>query len=659
MTKNLTLLILSAFTLFAEAQTPVVPSAQQYGKIDASDLEMKACDFEKDANAMVLFRTGDIYYDQAFNIVGKYHKRIKIFNDNAKDVANIRIEFDGGNRLETLSGIQAQTVNLVDGKIEITKLDKKLIYLQHVDKVRDVYVFTMPNVKAGSVIEYQYEWGTNAFYNFPNWYFQEKLPVRYSELTTEIPELFYFKAQTRTRVPFVKRASSTSSKTMGSGSTVTSYNCEKELKALANIPSLRDEPYMSSDVDNLQSIIFQLTSINLLDGVEHSFNDTWAKIGGTLADDEDFGGQLKRKLTNEDAIITKASAIKSLDEKIAYVFNEVRNTMKWNESDRWYTNDGTSKAWDNKSGNSAEINLIVYHLLKKSGVKAYPMIVSTRDNGKVNPFYPALYQFNRAVVYIPVDSTKKYILDATGKYNTYNEIPDNLLNSSGLYIDKEEKVFNILFLQRTAPVRQVVLINGEIKPTGKMSGTAQLSSFSYNRINAIKKYKTDGEKKYIDYLRENDNNLKISSVKFDAMEIDTLPLTQNINFDLDLTGSDENYIYFNPNLFTRLHTNIFLSEERSSDIDFGYPDSYSINGIYKLPAGYKIDAQPKNVSMSMPDKGITFRRVVAEQDGSLVIRYIIQFNKSIYFKENYGDFHDFFKKMHEMLNEQIVLKKSS
>src|SRR5476651_26442 len=114
MSKNLTLLILTAFTLMAKAQTPAIPSAQPFGKIDISDLEMKACDFEKDANAMVLFNTGDIYYDQQFNIVGKYHKRIKIFNDNAKDVANIRIEFDGGDRLETLSGIQAQTINLVD-----------------------------------------------------------------------------------------------------------------------------------------------------------------------------------------------------------------------------------------------------------------------------------------------------------------------------------------------------------------------------------------------------------------------------------------------------------------------------------------------------------------------------------------------------------------
>ena len=71
-----------------------------------------------------------------------------------------------------------------------------------------------------------------------------------------------------------------------------------------------------------------------------------------------------------------------------------------------------------------------------------------------------------------------------------------------------------------------------------MSGSAQLNSFSYNRISTIKNYKENGEKKYIEFLADGDNNLKISSVKFENMEVDTLPLTQKIDFDLDLVGSD-------------------------------------------------------------------------------------------------------------------------
>jgi len=559
MIKPYSLLLLGMYALTANAQTTApIPTLQPYGKIDKEDLELKSCDFEKDANAEVLFVKGDVYYDDAFNVTKEYHKRIKIFNDNAKDAANIKIEFYGGNRSESVFSIQAETINLVDGKIEITKLDKKLIYLQHLDKLRDAYVFSMPDVKAGSVIEYQYKWNSPVFYNFPDWYFQERIPVRYSELDTEIPEMLYFKTQTRTREPYAKHTTSSIGRSAGTGADAIPYNNERELRAMANLHSLPDEPYMNSDVDNLQGIIFELTSVRPLGGFLTSFVDSWAKVGGALADDDDFGSQLKRKLNGEEAIISKASALKTEDEKIAYVFNEVKNTMKWNEVDRWYTNDGTPKAWENKTGNSAEINLILYHLLKKSGVKAYPMVVSTRDHGKVNAVYPFLRQFNRAVVYIPVDSAKNYILDATGKFNTYNETPSNLLNSSGLYIDKESNMYDIIFLKKSDPVREVTLITAEIKPDGKMSGTVQVNSFSYFRIGAVKSYKTDGEKKYTDNLTDGDNNLKISSLKFENMEVDTLPLTQNIDFNLDLTGSDENYIYFKPNIFASEYRNVFF-----------------------------------------------------------------------------------------------------
>jgi len=661
MNKPFTLILLSAFALSVKAQKPpTAPSlTPEYGKIDKADLEMKTCDFEKDANAEVLFDKGSVYYDQDFNIVMERHKRIKVFNDNGKDNANIRIEFYSINRLEDISNVQAETINLNDGKVEITKIDKKLIYTQNIDKQRSALVFTMPNVRAGSVIEFKYRWQTSSYSNFPDWFFQDKIPVKYSELSTAIPEYFEFTTQLHSRQQYAKYTTSLESRSIATDDAQhpVLFSDNTAVRAMANVKSLPDEAYMSSGADNLQSVIFHLTTVKPIGGFVKTYSNTWAKVGAILADDDDFGKQLRKKLTNEEVIINKAKTLKTTQEKIAYVFNEVKNTVKWDENDSWYTNDGTSHAWDKKTGNSAEVNLILYHLLNASGVKAYPMVVSTREHGKVNPAYTFLYQFNRAVVYIPVDSTKMYILDATNKYNIYSEIPYNLLNSYGLYIDKDSKAYDLVFLKKDRTVKQVTLINAEIKADGKMTGTTQISSSAYNRINSIKRYSTDGEKKYIDYLRDNDNNLKISSIKFDDMLVDTVPLIQNIEFTLELTGSDENYIYFNPNLFTSLHSNPFLSENRYTDIDFGYLHDYQINANYKIPAGFKIDALPKSVTITMPDKSISFKRILAQQDGDIVVSYVISHKKAIYFKEDYPDFHAFYAKMNELLNEQIVLKK--
>jgi len=661
MQKSFTLLFL-ALLLWATSSAQIkkiVSDAPAYGKLDQADLELKTCEFEKDANAMVLSDKAELYYDDNLNIVVERHKRIKILTDAGKKQADIRVEYYGGNRYEYITGLQGQIFNLVNGKTEITKLDKKQIFTENVDKSRMAMVFSFPNVKAGSVIEYKYKQTINSMSYLPDWYFQADIPVRYSELITSIPEWFYFTLQQRNGQPFTKYNRSVDSRSISNGTnTPLMFTQNITQYVMANLPSVVHEPFMSSEIDNMQGLYFNLTSFMPPAGFTRNFSDTWAKVGGTLADDEDFGSQLKRKLVGESAIIDKAKTFKTDNEKIAYVFNEVKNTMKWNGTDRWYTNDGTVKAWEKKIGNSTEVNLILYHLLKQSGVKAYPMVVSTRDHGKVNPSYSFLYQFNRAVVYIPVDSTRRYVLDATSKYNCYQETPATLLGSYGLCIDKENKTYDLVHIKRNTPVKQVVLVNAQISPDGRMDGTASISSYSYDRFSRVENYKTNGEKKYIDYLRDNNNSLSISALKFDNMEVDTLPLNQNITFKQELTGSDKDYIYFSPNLFSSFRTNPFLSENRVSNIEFGHTRFYNITGLFKVPEGYKADALPQNISLVMPDKSITCRRTVAANDGTIVVRYIINYEQPLYFKDSYPDLREFYKRMYEVLNEQVVLKKS-
>ncbi|AMR31231.1 hypothetical protein A0256_07215 [Mucilaginibacter sp. PAMC 26640] len=630
------------FSIILKAQTPLL--VQPFGKIDKADLELKSCDFEKDANAMVLFDKANVFLTTSYQVITEIHKRIKIFNVNAKEEGDIRLEYFSGGRAQSITGLQAQTINLNNGNIEIIKVDKKQIFTEVVDDDRSALVFSFPNVQPGSVLEFKYTITANSPFDFPDWYFQSNLPNRYSILKTTVPNELYYKNLESRFQPY------TIDKEDNSGT---------HTRAMENIPSIPDEPFMTSREDNCERILFQLLSYTGSSAVySQNFSATWLKVGEGLMESEYLGTQLGKKLNGEEAIIAKAKTLASNDEKIAFVFGEVKNAMKWNNAYRKSSYDGVYRAWEKKTGNSGELNMIVCHLLKKSGVKVYPMIVSTRGNGKVNPAYPNSYKFNSLVAYVPVDSTRSYVLDASNKYNLYNQVPTNLLNTFGLCLNKDDKAYDMLFLQNTTPVRQVIMVNAEIKPDSKVTGIANVVDFAYKRMNAVERYKTDGEKKYIDYLKDDNSNLKISSIKFENMDIDTLPLKEIVDFNLELTGSDDNYIYFNPNVLGVSKTSPFLKTSRSSDIDFGYSNNYSLIGIYKLPAGFKVESLPKSISMTMPDASISFKRILGEQDGSLSVRYIIERKKSIFFKEDYAEFHEFFKKMYEMLNEPVVLKKS-
>jgi len=636
MDKIFTTLVLCIFLFYANAQTQIsnvktpnsTATTQPYGKVDMADLQMTSCDFEKDANAEVLFDFGTQASGRGLYL--ERHTRIKIFNENGKNEANIRLIYNKYNGRTGIWDLQAETINLENGKIVIVPLDNKLIYTEKIDRFSSALVFALPNVKPGSIIEFKYKQQPHDV-----WYFQSNLPTRYSEIQTDFSSRSEFRYVPHVSQPFVKDIGEP-----------TDY---RQAKALANIHSLRQEEYMGSQRDNLQRMEYIS---------RHVLLNTWSKIGELLTQFSEFGNELDYEVSGAGTIIKQARSLKTVDEKIAFLFDTVKNHMKWNENTAFFVNDGTVKAWNKGTGNSAEINLIVYQLLKKAGVKAYPLVVSSKNNGKINPANPNLFLFNNVVVYIPIDSTKSYVLDATNKFNLYNAIPQDQLNTFGLSVDEKNKDYKMVFLENPEPVMQSVFLNAEVKAGGKLSGTAEITSYSYNKITAAQKYKTDGEEKYLAYLRNNDNNVKISALKMENMEIDSLPLTQKVDFSTDLAGSDENYIYLGTNIFNRMGKNPFTSEERYSDIDFGYRDNYSINGIYKLPAGYKTDALPKTITIVSPDQSMVFKRTIIEDNGTIVVRYMLNHAKTIYFKKDYQDVRGFYKKMYELLNEQIVLKKA-
>ncbi|WP_207428370.1 DUF3857 domain-containing protein [Pedobacter sp. SYSU D00535] len=635
-------IILFVGPLLAYSQNEV----QSFGKVDVADLELKECPFEKDANAMVLFDQGDLYFDHQFDVVLAHHKRIKIFNQKAKDEGNIRIEFYS---FEKIIDVSAQTINYEGGKPVITKVDKKQIFTEVVDKSRSALVFSFPNVQDGSILEFKYKRSNGGY--IPTWFFQSDIPSRYSELKTAIPEMLVFRPHFRVKYPFAKNKKSSETRT--------GYSLDTHLYAMKDVPSLPTEPFMTSRFDNLESVIHQLVMIKPIGGFVKSFNDTWKKVAEELLEDEDFGLQLKKKISDEEVLISKAKLLKTDDEKIKYLFNEVKNNMKQNGLDRYYTINGTNKAWEKKVGTATEINLILYRLLKQSGVpNTYPMLVSTRDNGKVNIAFPSLYQFDRTVVYIPVDSLKSYVLDASEKYNSYNIYPENFLNSYGFYVDRETKSGETVSLTSSVASRKSVFLTAEIKPEGKLAGKAQVACFGYNKLHELETFKKDGEEKLKERFTTSNNGLKIKALQLEGADVDSVQLSETLDFDLELTGSDGTYIYFNPNLFTNVTKNPFLSENRVTTIDFGYNNRVSLVGSFKIPAGFKAEGLPPNINFVMPDKSIVFQRVVAEAEGQISVRYSIDFKKSVYTTDEYPMLRQFYKQMLEMLNEQVVLKKS-
>ena len=647
---------ISLFLLFLTGYVFAQSELQDWGKIEKSDLEMKECSFDKEADAMVLFDKGELYFSDKLDVYLKYHMRIKVFNEKGKKHADIRLRYYTGNNTQSISGISAQTISLneKDEKV-IQKLEGKLIYNEQVSTNVRAYVFSFPNVQPGSVIEYKYTLKTD-FLNIPDWYFQSAIPVRYSYLRQEIVDIFDYTAQINRTYPMAIDKTTTYSKSFFFGAqTPTSKMVKERVLAAKNLPALDNEPYMTANKNYLQRVTYQLNRIERHLGGWDSYLSTWEKLAEGLTESESFGSQLRKNIQGTETFIKQVKAMSGVEKKAAAVYDYVRGNMKWDGSDSWGSSESVGKIWQKHTGSSGEINLILLNLLREADVTAKPLLVSTRDHGEVNQSYPFLDQFNKTVAYVAIDSTHALVLDATEKHLPYNLVAWDILNTRGFVVKKGLPEW--IFIYNDTPNRLSVNIACDISKDGAISGKANLYSANYGRSSRASRFIDDGEVKYKDFLKDGNTNLTITKLAIINTDIDTLALIQNVDFNLQNASGDDNYIYFNPNLFLGLSTNPFIKEKRLSDVDFGYLRSYTLTGSFKIPEGYAADELPKNMTLVLQDESVIMRRIIMVDGKNLTYRFTLSFKKPVYKADEYDQLYDFYKKMYAVLTEQIVLKK--
>jgi len=327
--------------------------------------------------------------------------------------------------------------------------------------------------------------------------------------------------------------------------------------------------------------------------------------------------------------------------------------MNWNNSEHIYSSQGVKTAWDKKSGSNAEINFILIDLLRDAGIKAFPLLVSTKDNGTVNTIYPFLDQFNCTMTCVLIGD-HKYFLNAADKYNPSNLIPYDVLDNEGFIVDKEYGGWVTLSDPKDR-WKNVVWYSAQITPDAEMEGKATIYSYGYSKNPRVKKWKEE-KSSFEDYFTKDLTGLKVKNIELKYEDVDTMPLQQKLDFTLPVNASGD-FKYFTLNLFQGLEKNPFIADERKTDIDFNYPQSYTLIGKVDLPDDYEFDDLPKSIKMIMPDSSITLQRLIQRDNNEINFRITLDFERSVYSANSYPDFQEFYKKLFSTLNEQIVIKK--
>lgn len=341
------------------------------------------------------------------------------------------------------------------------------------------------------------------------------------------------------------------------------------------------------------------------------------------------------------------------EEKMNTVFDYVKSRMNWSKKNSYYCDKGVKKAYAEKVGNTAEINLMLVAMLRHAGLNANPVLVSTRSNGIA--LYPNRFAYNYVIAAVETDKGI-VLLDATSKYTQPDMLPLRALNWTGRMImeNGSNKEVNLMPVKNA---REIINIAASIDKSGSVAGKVREQYYDNYALNFRERHAGANSENYTERLEKFYKGIEISNYKVTYEDLQK-PVVEEFDFVhnglSDIIGG---MIYINPMLFFTKTENPFKQETREYPIDFNYPqqDKYMIS--INLPDGYTIESLPDPGVITMEQNIGSFKYNITSNGGQIQVSAVFEINYANVSQDYYKVIRDFYQKMTDKQGEKIVLKK--
>ena len=343
---------------------------------------------------------------------------------------------------ETVEDIKATAFNLEGSKVVKSAIKKSDIKTTKLDDTEYQVEFTIPNVKVGTVIEYEYTIHSELFWQLRDWYAQCDIPVVYAKLDMNIPNYLMFNMEEQG----IQRLSCSCTTGM------MRYKLESDPLAapvivntnhyvcvgrnLAAIPKLEG---MWNVNDYCAGITTELKRYSVRGSNMMDYAKTWDQVDTMILDSDELGKRLNDH--SPLAAELKASDIPSMEfqrQRIEAVCKLVMSKVRWNGK---YALSPVSPAETLKKGegSNADINLLLIQSLAEVGVNATPVILRTRDLGMLPYNFPSIRKISTFLVGVILPGGSKAYLDASSPSGSLNDLPALMLVERARLLQKGHK----------------------------------------------------------------------------------------------------------------------------------------------------------------------------------------------------------------------------
>ncbi len=631
--------------------------SQEFGKVSKEEFDYLP-EFEPDAPAVVLFDIGQTRFvdDEGwYKVQFTRTRRIKILTNEGLDFAEFKIPYyvDGYGKTESIESITGYTYNLDNWTITKDELQKSSVYEEEINNNWKQKVFAMPNVKVGSIVEIKYVLESPFYFNLPEWEFQSEIPTVYSKYQAKMIPFYTYQLLLQGASEFDEydskedRGISRKWRTIEFSDMVYTY-------ALKDVPSFdRDEAYISSANDYIIKLRFQLAKYYSPTGGNIDVISTWPKLTEELTDKSEFGKYVKKSQGIGKSLFETELLISGLDvdAKAQKIIEYVKSNLSWDGYYGKYARESPKEIIKRKEGSSAELNLLMIGMLQEAGIDAKPVIISTRNHGKVWKQYPFSSFFNYVIALVDTGSGL-YLADATEPRLAHNRIPTRAINGQGLVvIDKQE---NWVDLYSSILATDQKFISMKIDPD-QLSADVTVSNVlsEFQALNVRRQFDNDTSKISDEYLDNGFTEVKSVSTRDYEDPTKNYRISVNGSYPVESFGDQ---LVVKPFLYFPQSENKLKRAERAYDVDFIYRRKNLFNATIEIPEGYAASYLPETLNINDEMVQISYE---ARQLGNFIsVSGIIDFKQPVYTAAQYKMLKKYMDEIVRQFNESIVFKKN-
>ena len=636
---------LTHFIILCTSFFLILQGQVKYGKLSKEEIAVETTSDDAEFGAVILNDYGEIEISNGILTIHR-HTRIKILNKNGLDQANVVLPYFVKENTEKIVNIKAQTLNVDEnGKVTKTPIGKKEIFTSDPHENWEEKRFTFPDVKPGSIIEYQYFKKSERFFSLEPWHFQNELPTLKSSLKVEIAASLDFRL------------------VLNGNQLITKYGKTNQNSwTLENLPPLKDEPYCPNPYDYVESIQFQLSGYkkhNELGGTSYvELMTTWEDLAKELLEETDFKWVLNAKKKSKEIVQQIISEGDDDKTKIKKIYQWVQQNLSWNKKYRLFPDQRFADIIKKENANSSEINLVLVRLLQSAGLQSSPLIISTKRHGLITKVYPLVYQFNHVLAQVNLDG-KDVLMDAISDFRPFNLLAKNDLNPFGYLIHKKEPRW--VDVPLTKKTKSIVVTNLSFQEN-KMIYKIDFSFFKHEAADHRWYLASEnGEDTFVNkFLVNLDETSEIELDSFTVKNKSHLekPFGVSCYFSQELEdGLNEEVIYLSPFLIQHFEKNPFNNPIRYLPVDFGVPfmEKYIFN--MRLPKGYAVAEVPQNAKLATPENHCNYTFIFQEISGQVQLSSELNMKKPLISPTQYSSLRELFSQMMAKQAVQLVLKK--